>query len=46
MPDRFVAVDGDPHFGALTEFVLAKATADSRYFVAGNMPIEVSVAMP
>jgi EAL domain-containing protein (putative c-di-GMP-specific phosphodiesterase class I) len=46
VPDRFVAVDGDPHFGALTEFVLAKATADSRYFVAGNMPIEVSVALP
>ncbi|MEN3376824.1 MAG: hypothetical protein V7604_2179 [Hyphomicrobiales bacterium] len=45
-PASFIALDGDPYFVALSEFVLAKAMADWRYFVADDMPVEVAVTLP
>ena len=45
-PASFIALDGDPHFAALSEFVLAKAMADWRYFVSDDMPVEVAVSLP
>jgi EAL domain-containing protein (putative c-di-GMP-specific phosphodiesterase class I) len=45
-PANFIACDGDPHFAALSEFVLAKAMADWRYFAGEDMPVEVAVTLP
>jgi len=39
-PASFIALDGDPHFVALSEFVLAKAMADWRYFRRRRYAVE------
>ena len=45
---RLVPDDGDPHFQALSEFVISQATADWRNFAAeyGRMTPPASLQLP
>ena len=45
-PAYFIPDDGDPHFRALSEFVIARAMADWRYFVDGYAAVELAVNLP
>jgi EAL domain-containing protein (putative c-di-GMP-specific phosphodiesterase class I) len=45
-PACFLPEKGDPHFRALSDFVILKATADWTRFAADYMPIEISVNLP
>jgi EAL domain-containing protein (putative c-di-GMP-specific phosphodiesterase class I) len=45
-PAYFIPDDGDPHFQALSEFVISQATADWRDFVAEYGHIDISFNLP
>jgi EAL domain-containing protein (putative c-di-GMP-specific phosphodiesterase class I) len=45
-PAYFIPADGDPHFAALSEFVIARAIQDWHYFVAEGVPLELAINLP
>jgi EAL domain-containing protein (putative c-di-GMP-specific phosphodiesterase class I) len=45
-PAYFIPDDGDPHFGALSEFVISRAVADWRFFVAEYACVEIAINLP
>jgi EAL domain-containing protein (putative c-di-GMP-specific phosphodiesterase class I) len=45
-PAYFVDDDKDPHFRALSEFVIGRAIEDWRYFLEQQGPIDLSVNLP
>lgn len=45
-PAYFIPDAADPHFGALSDFVMTQAIADWRYFVSEYGPINISVNLP
>jgi EAL domain-containing protein (putative c-di-GMP-specific phosphodiesterase class I) len=45
-PAYFIPDDGDPHFRALSEFVIDQAVADWHYFVEGYKPVELAINLP
>jgi hypothetical protein len=45
-PAYFIPADGDPHFTALSEFVVARAIEDWHYFVAEGVPVELAINLP
>jgi EAL domain-containing protein (putative c-di-GMP-specific phosphodiesterase class I)/CheY-like chemotaxis protein len=42
----FIPDDGDPHFRALSEFVIGRATEDWHYFVTQRGKIDLSINLP
>ena len=42
----FIPDDGDPHFRALSEFVIGRAIADWHYFVTQRGKIDLSINLP
>ncbi|MEA2892292.1 MAG: hypothetical protein QOI05_3085 [Bradyrhizobium sp.] len=45
-PGYFIPTDGDPHYVALSEFVLAQAMADWHGFVSELGPVELALNLP
>ncbi|HEY1474217.1 MAG TPA: EAL domain-containing protein [Pseudolabrys sp.] len=45
-PASFLPDEADPHFGALSEFVMARAVKDWRYFVTEYGHVEIAVNLP
>jgi EAL domain-containing protein (putative c-di-GMP-specific phosphodiesterase class I)/CheY-like chemotaxis protein len=45
-PAYFIPDDGDPHFRALSEFVIEQAIADWHYFVDSYKPVELAINLP
>jgi len=45
-PAHFLPQQGDPHFRALSGFVVMKAMADWRYFASYGAPIELAINLP
>jgi EAL domain-containing protein (putative c-di-GMP-specific phosphodiesterase class I)/CheY-like chemotaxis protein len=45
-PAYFIPDDGDPHFRGLSEFVIAKALDDWRYFLGRSGPVDLSINLP
>jgi EAL domain-containing protein (putative c-di-GMP-specific phosphodiesterase class I) len=45
-PAHFLPEPGDPHFRALSDFVVLRAIADWRQFAADGMPIEFAINLP
>jgi EAL domain-containing protein (putative c-di-GMP-specific phosphodiesterase class I) len=45
-PASFVTSDTDPHFGALSDFVMGQAIKDWFYFVEEYGPVELSINLP
>ena len=45
-PAYFIPDDGDPHFRALSEFVVARAVGDWRNFVTEHGHVEIAVNLP
>jgi EAL domain-containing protein (putative c-di-GMP-specific phosphodiesterase class I) len=45
-PAYFVHDDKDPHFRALSEFVIGRAMEDWRYFLEQQGPVDLSVNLP
>jgi EAL domain-containing protein (putative c-di-GMP-specific phosphodiesterase class I)/CheY-like chemotaxis protein len=45
-PAYFIPDDSDPHFRALSEFVIRRAIRDWRYFVAQHGHIEIAINLP
>jgi EAL domain-containing protein (putative c-di-GMP-specific phosphodiesterase class I)/CheY-like chemotaxis protein len=45
-PAYFIADDGDPHFRALSEFVIGQAVDDWRHFVVERGHIEIAINLP
>jgi len=45
-PAYFIPDGGDPHFRALTEFVISRAVGDWRSFVIDHGHVEISVNLP
>jgi EAL domain-containing protein (putative c-di-GMP-specific phosphodiesterase class I) len=45
-PASFIDDDADPHFGALTEFVMARAIEDWRYFVGEYGNVDIAINLP
>ncbi len=46
LPANFIPDDSDPHFRALSEFVIRRAVEDWRYFVDQHGPVEVAINLP
>ena len=46
LPERFLPEDGDPHFGALSDFVLERVTRDWRAFVTEHGNVELAINLP
>ncbi|HWE77545.1 MAG TPA: EAL domain-containing protein [Pseudolabrys sp.] len=46
LPERFLPVEDDPHFGALSDFVLARVTRDWRAFVTEHGNVELAINLP
>ena len=46
LPGSFIPAGDDPHFGALSEFVMTRAIHDWRYFVTQYGPVELSINLP
>jgi EAL domain-containing protein (putative c-di-GMP-specific phosphodiesterase class I) len=42
----FIPSDGDPHFRALSEFVIGRAIEDWRYFVTQRGGVEIAINLP
>jgi EAL domain-containing protein (putative c-di-GMP-specific phosphodiesterase class I)/CheY-like chemotaxis protein len=42
-PAYFIPADGDPHFGALSDFVTVKAIEDWHYFLAERGHVEIAI---
>jgi EAL domain-containing protein (putative c-di-GMP-specific phosphodiesterase class I) len=45
-PARFLPEKGDPHFRALSDFVVLKAMADWMRFATDHVPVELAVNLP
>jgi EAL domain-containing protein (putative c-di-GMP-specific phosphodiesterase class I) len=45
-PAYFIPNDGDPHFRELSQFVIAQAIDDWRYFVSQHGPLEIAINLP
>jgi len=45
-PAYFIPDDGDPHFRALSEFVINQAMADWRIFATDYGPLDISINLP
>jgi EAL domain-containing protein (putative c-di-GMP-specific phosphodiesterase class I) len=45
-PAHFLPQQGDPHFRALSDFVVMKAMADWRYFAGCGAPVELAINLP
>jgi EAL domain-containing protein (putative c-di-GMP-specific phosphodiesterase class I) len=45
-PAYFVPDDGDPHFRAMSEFVINQAVKDWHYFMDQQRPVEISINLP
>jgi EAL domain-containing protein (putative c-di-GMP-specific phosphodiesterase class I) len=45
-PAFFIPDDGDPHFRALSEFVIGRAIDDWRYFITQRGGIEIAINLP
>jgi EAL domain-containing protein (putative c-di-GMP-specific phosphodiesterase class I) len=45
-PANFIPDDNDPHFRALSEFVIGRAVGDWRYFVDQYGSVEVAINLP
>jgi EAL domain-containing protein (putative c-di-GMP-specific phosphodiesterase class I)/CheY-like chemotaxis protein len=45
-PARFIPGDSDPHFRALSDFVVTRAMADWIYFVTEAAPVRLAVNLP
>jgi EAL domain-containing protein (putative c-di-GMP-specific phosphodiesterase class I)/CheY-like chemotaxis protein len=45
-PAHFLPEKGDPHFRALSDFVVLKAMADWMRFAIDSMPIEIAINLP
>ena len=45
-PAQFLPQQGDPHFRALSDFVVMKAMADWRYFASNGAAIEFAINLP
>src|SRR6185436_6495420 len=45
-PAHFLPQQGDPHFRALSDFVVMNAMADWSYFASHARPIELSINLP
>jgi len=45
-PAEFIPQEGDPHFRALSEFVVERAMADWRYFVSHYTAVELAINLP
>jgi EAL domain-containing protein (putative c-di-GMP-specific phosphodiesterase class I) len=45
-PARFIPGEADPHFRALSDFVVARAMADWLYFVTEASPVRLAVNLP
>jgi EAL domain-containing protein (putative c-di-GMP-specific phosphodiesterase class I)/CheY-like chemotaxis protein len=45
-PAYFIPDDGDPHFHALSEFVVSQAVKDWHYFVGQHGHVEIAVNLP
>jgi EAL domain-containing protein (putative c-di-GMP-specific phosphodiesterase class I) len=46
LPERFLPEDGDPHFAALSDFVLDRVTRDWRSFVTDHGNVELAINLP
>ncbi len=46
LPERFLPEDGDPHFGALSDFVLERVVRDWRAFVTDHGNVELAINLP
>jgi EAL domain-containing protein (putative c-di-GMP-specific phosphodiesterase class I)/CheY-like chemotaxis protein len=45
-PAYFIPDDGDPHFGALSAFMISRAIKDWRYFVTEYGHVELAINLP
>ncbi|MBR0696659.1 EAL domain-containing protein [Bradyrhizobium lablabi] len=45
-PAYFIPDDGDPHFGALSEFVIGRAIEDWHYLLEQKGPVDLSINLP
>jgi EAL domain-containing protein (putative c-di-GMP-specific phosphodiesterase class I) len=45
-PAYFIPGEGDPHFRALSEFVITRAMQDWAYFVTDYIPVDIAINMP
>ncbi len=45
-PAYFIPDEGDPHFHALSEFVIGRAVEDWRYLVEQKGPVDLSINLP
>jgi len=45
-PAKFLPDEADPHFGALSEFVMTRAIKDWRYFVSEYGHVEIAINLP
>ncbi|MBB1092314.1 EAL domain-containing protein [Rhodopseudomonas pseudopalustris] len=46
VPSAFLPDHNDPHFRALSEFVVERAVADWRYLLAHHGPVDLSINLP
>ena len=45
-PAYFIPSEGDPHFRALSEFVITRAMKDWAYFVTDYIPVDIAINLP
>jgi EAL domain-containing protein (putative c-di-GMP-specific phosphodiesterase class I)/CheY-like chemotaxis protein len=45
-PAYFIPDDGDPHFRALSEYVIGRAVEDWRYFVSRQAQVQIAINLP
>jgi len=45
-PAYFIPADGDPHLRALSEYVIARAVEDWRYFVSLRANVQIAINLP
>ena len=45
-PAYFIPDDNDPHFRALSEFVIGRAIEDWRYLLEQQGPVDLSINLP
>ena len=46
LPERFLPDEGDPHFGALSDYVLERVARDWRAFVTEHGNVELAINLP
>ena len=45
-PAYFIPDDGDPHFRAMSEFIISQAVKDWQYFAEQQRPVEIAINLP